>query len=189
MKWKLGLIGLSLIWLSLLGLNYADASFGEISLMGSYSKTNYGSGNFTRSRRYTGSLGINLTSITEVEVSYSNSESYYNQSSGPYQTITTQEQTLALSIVQTLVPSDWYVQPYVKAGAAQYNRKQKGTEDGIPTREVVTKSPSAVLGGGLRVFIGRHFSIKAEATSYIADFRMREAKNNVAAQVGLGWRF
>lgn len=189
MKWKFWLIGLSLIWMSLVGINYADAGIAEISLMASYSKTDYGSGNFTRSRRYTGSLGLNITSVTELELSYSYAESYYNQSSGPYQTISTNEQSLSLSIVQTLVPSSWPVQPYIKVGAAQYNRKQKGTEDGIPTREVVSKSPSGVAGAGLRIFITRHFSLKAEVTSYIADFRMSEAKNNVAAQVGIGVHF
>jgi hypothetical protein len=166
-----------------------SADVGEISVLGAYSKSNFGGGNFTRTRRYTASFALNLTSITEIEASYMYSDSFYNQSSGPVQTISTNEQSLALSLVQTLVPASWPIQPYVKAGAAQYNRRQRGTEDGVATREVSTKSPSAVVGAGLRIILFGGFSVKGEVTSIIADFRWRDAKNNVNAQVGLGWNF
>ncbi len=161
--------------------------FGELSVMGSYSKTNFGSNNFATTRRYTAALAYNLTKVTSLELSFMNTDSYVNQD--PFQTSTTNEQILALSVLQALLPASMVVQPYVKAGAAQYNRLQKGTIAGIPTREVFTKSPSGVLGGGVRIFLLKTFSLKAEVQTYLADLKLIEAKNNFSIQGGLGWHF
>ncbi|MBI2605501.1 MAG: porin family protein [Deltaproteobacteria bacterium] len=165
----------------------AQSHLGEMSLLGSYSKTTYGADSYATSKRYTASLGYNLTLLTQVEVAYTTVNRYFRQAD--VQSVTVEEQTLSASLVQTLVPPDWYFQPYVKGGAAQYNRRQNGSVNGIPTREVYTKSPSFVLGAGARVFFMRNFSFNAEFITYFPDLKWPEGKNNIAFEGGLSWHF
>lgn len=165
----------------------AHARTGSLSIMGSYSKTHYGNNTYSSSRRYTGSIAYNLTPVTEVELSYTDGHTFFNYD--PVQTTAVDEQTLSLSLIQSLVPPSWVIQPYAKAGAAQYNRRQSGTINGIPTAEVKTKSPSAILGGGVRIFLLSNFSLKAEVVYMLPNMKVSEAKNNFSAQGGVGWHF
>lgn len=160
---------------------------GQASLMGSYSKTNYGKNSFSKSIKYTAAVSINLFPTTEIQLSYTQGQNFVNND--PVQTITIQEQILSLTVNQTLVPPRWLVQPYVKVGAAQYNRRQGGTISGIPETEIYTQSPSAVAGLGMRFFIASQFSLNGELVTYVPDFVFSEAKNNLSAQGGIGWHF
>lgn len=196
MKWMSGIV-IILICLTQSARVYAgggkakahverERSWGEISLMGSYSKTDYGNHTYSTTRHYTGTIGINLTSVTEIEASYAYTDSFFNQD--PIQTSAVNEQSLGLSLVQGLFPPI-FVQPYVKAGAAQYNRKQSGTTSGIPTAPVSTKSPSGILGAGIKIFLLQSFSLKIEGVSYLPNFNISGAKNNFSIQGGISWNF
>lgn len=160
---------------------------GSVSVIGNYSKTTYGEDSYSVGKRVTASFGYNLTDVTELEISYMTATNYSKQSY--IQTMNVEEQSLSGSVVQTLVPPDWVFQPYVKGGAAQYNRKQNGTVYGIPTRESATKSPSFIAGAGAKVFFLQNFSLKFEAVMYFPDFEAKEGKNNVSAEGGLSWNF
>lgn len=166
---------------------YAAMQTGEMSLLASYSKSTYGDDNYSTTKRYTISFGYNLTAITQVEIGYTYSDSYYKNSY--YQTMNQNDQTLSASVVQFLVPQEFYFQPYVKAGAAQYNRRQNGTIYGIATPEVYTKSPSGVAGAGARMFFLGNFSFKLEAVMYFPDFKFAKGKDNFAIEGGLSFRF
>ena len=167
--------------------NASAYSLLEISFMGAYSKTKFSGNSYSRTKRYSASLGLNLTATTEIELAYMYANTYLNNN--PYQTQSTNEQTLSLSLVQTIVPPTWYLQPYLKAGAAQYNRKQEGSVQGIPSPTSQRKSPSAVAGFGVRALITRFFSIKGEAQWILPDFHVGEAKNNFSAQGGISFQF
>lgn len=161
--------------------------FGELSFMGMYTKTNFGGGAYTTTRRYTLTVAVYLTSTSEVEASYNYTDTFFNYD--PIQTISINEQTLALSLIQALVPRQWIVQPYGKVGAAQYNRMQSGTTDGRPTTPTSSKSPSMILGGGVRIFFLRNFSLKVEAVTFLPDLQFSQASNNFSVQGGVGWNF
>ncbi len=159
---------------------------GQASIMASYSKSDNGNHSYSTERRYTATLSINLTSVTEIELSFTSSKNFVNYD--PYQTTTTYSDILGLSFIQTLVPANWPLQPYAKAGIGQYNRKQEGTINGIANTPVTTKSPSAILGGGLRIFVASAFSLKIEAVAYLPNMR-GPIRNNYSAQAGVGWHF
>lgn len=163
------------------------AMMGEISVMGSYSKTNFGNNTFSTTRRYTGAAAVNLTPVTQVELSYTYTDTFFNYD--PIQTTSINEQVLSLSVVQSLVPPNWIIQPYGKGGVAQYNREQSGTVAGIPSAKTSSKSPSAVLGAGLRIYLLKNFSLKIEGVTYLPDMKFEEAKNNFSFQGGFGWSF
>jgi hypothetical protein len=184
MKWQFCYIFI-MLFAPLAHAGFGD--FGEISAMGSYSKTSYSSYSYSTTRRYTATIGINLTSVTEIEASYTFTDTFLNQD--PVQTSKTNEQILGLSIIQSLLPRSWIIQPYVKAGAAQYNRRQTGTLRGIPSTPSYSKSPSALLGGGLRIFFSRNFSLRSELITYLPDFHMSQAKDNFSIQVGFSFHF
>ncbi len=160
---------------------------GEISVLGSYSKSTFGADNYSTTKKYTFSVGYNLTPITQVEIGFTYSDNYYKNSY--IQTVTQNEQTLSATLVQFLVPPEFYFQPYVKAGAAQYNRRQNGSIYGVATPEVYTKSPSGVAGAGARMFFLTNFSFKVEGVMYFPDFKYSEGKNNYGFEGGLSFHF
>ena len=182
-KAVLGFFIFLVVWLSPL----AHAIDGELTAMGGYSRTNYSGRSYSTTKRYTGGLAVNLTSVTQIEASYTYTDTFFNYD--PIQTTQTNEQILSLSLIQAIVPSSWVIQPYVKAGGAQYNRKQSGTIDGVPTTPSNTKSPSLVLGAGVRLYLLRNFSLKVELVSYLPDFKIRGLKDNFNAQGGISWHF
>lgn len=188
MKFKIGLSAfLLLAWLAPWNSLYAYQPEGEVSAMMSYSKTDYGNNSYSTTRRYMFAAALNVTPATQVELSFTNTDTFLNYD--PVQTATVQEQVLALSAVQALVPPEFIVQPYGKAGFAQYNRKRTGTTYGVPDRDVYTKDPSVVLGGGVKIFLLRQFSLKVEAVTYLPKFKFGGATDNYSIQGGVGWHF
>lgn len=165
----------------------AYGTIGEVSFTGSFSKTDYGNNTYSTTRRLVGAAAYNLTPVTQIELSYTDTRSFFNYD--PVQTSLVTEQILAASVVQNLVPSNWVIQPYAKGGAAQYNRQQRGTTAGVPTKPVETKSPSFVAGAGARIFLYRGFSLKMEAVTYLPDFNFSQAQNNFAVTLGVGAQF
>lgn len=188
MKFKIGLAAfLLLIWLSPWSAVYAYKPEGEVSVTASFSKTDYGNNSYSTTRRYTAAAGINITPVTQIELSYMYSDTFLNYD--PIQTTSINDQVLSLSLVQSLVPPEFVFQPYAKAGVAQYNRKRTGTTYGVPDREINTKDPSAVLGGGVRIFLLRQFSLKVEAVTYLPKLKFGSADDNFSVQGGVGWHF
>ena len=148
-KWIFMLVGVSVFVFNLIFMPHAMSQEmpqrrGAMSLIGFYSKSTYGEQVYSTTRRYTAAISANLTAVTELELAFINQDYFFKQAA--IQTVKINEKTLSLSLIQTLVPVDWVFQPYVKGGAAQYNRKQNSTLYGIPTPEVYTKSPSFLLG-------------------------------------------
>ncbi|MEW6057317.1 MAG: outer membrane beta-barrel protein [Bdellovibrionota bacterium] len=187
-KWAIALLFFIALWLAPTREVHAGFELmGEVSLMISYSKTNFGENAYTTSRRYMGALSVYITPLTQIELSYTHTDTFFNYD--PVQTTDINEQALGLSVIQALVPREWVVQPYGKAGIAQYNRKQSGTVAGIPTRPTSSKSPSAILGAGVRIFLLRNFSLKVEAVTFLPDMKFGEADDNFSVQGGMGWHF
>jgi hypothetical protein len=189
MKWTKILVFFAVLAASLgpLGLREAQGGFGELSATGSYSRSNFGNNTYSTTRRWTTALSWFLTSVTALELSYTATDTFFNYD--PVQTTSINEQALGLSLVQALVPQSFVIQPYVKGGVAQYNRKQSGTISGIPTAPTESKSPSGLLGAGAKIFLLRNFSLKIEAVTFLPDLLIKEAKNNFTVSGGFGWQF
>ncbi len=159
----------------------------ELSATGSLSKSSYGGRATSKSMRYTFSMGIDILEMTQIEGFFTKSRVDYDNA--PIQTTHTEERNFGVNIVQSLFPKRWVIQPYVKAGAARYKRRQTGTymEETIePTQDA---GLSGVLGAGLRIYIFRFISLKGDYTVYLPEFHIAEAKNNYAIQLGLGVHF
>ncbi len=175
---------LALLW----QIPTAKAQTFELSLLAGFSKTSYGEGTYTKSSRFTGSLAVNITSLTQIELGYTDSRSrYVSNSATSSSTTQTWDRNLSLAIVQSLLPKSFIVQPFIKGGAAQLYRIQKLTYDGVAQPESVLKQPSGVLGAGLRIFLHRNISLKCELTTYLPNFHISAAKDNYDWEAGLSF--
>lgn len=161
----------------------------ELSATGSISRSQYGGGSYSKSHRYTGAAALYVTGTTEVEVAYTESRSLYNSEPSPKTITKTRERMLSLSLVQSLTPRSWFLQPYVKAGAAQLNRTQNITYNGQELPETTLKQPSGVLGAGIRLNLLSFFAIKLEYTGYLPNFQIRGAKENYEWDAGISFTF
>ncbi len=155
----------------------------SFSVMGMSTRSDYGDGSYSRSQRFTAAIGINLTSVTEIELTYSTgSTTLLNE---PIQTSQTRERTYGASLIQTLVPASWRIQPYVRLGVAQYQREQESTYYGVALGRSTVNDPSAMVGAGLRLFITSGLSLRVEATGYMPRMDVNAARKNYAVQAGV----
>jgi LytS/YehU family sensor histidine kinase len=75
-------------------------------------------------------------------------------------------------------------QPFVKAGFGQLIREASGTYSGTVSTPVTLGSLTGILGGGLRIFLGRQISLKSEVTSYLQDGSISTWANNFIIHFG-----
>ena len=162
---------------------------GEFSAMGGFSRADYGGGTYSKSRRFTISAAYYLTLTTQIEAAYSDSRTFYNSSGSPNSTTDTWDRNLSLSINQALLPPDSLLQPFVKAGAAQVNRIQSITYEGVQQPDSVLKQPSGVLGAGVRIYLTGFLALRFEMTSYLPNFHISAAKENYDWEAGLSYQF
>lgn len=180
-------VGVFALLFSVLSSSAAFGQVFELSLLAGFSKTSYGGGTYSKSSRYTGSAAFYITSLTQIELSYTDSRSKYVSAATPNSTTQTWDRTLSLAIVQALLPKSFLLQPFVKGGAAQLYRIQKVTYDGVDQPDSVLKQPSGVLGAGVRFFFHTNISLKFELTTYLPNFRIMAAKDNYDWDAGLSF--
>ena len=161
----------------------------EVSLMGSFSRSDYGNGSYSKNRRYSGSISYYLTTTTEIEASYNDARSFYNYEPSPHQTTDTWDRSLSLSVIQSLVPGNAILQPYLKGGGAQINRVESSTYNGVHQPDSTLKQPSAVLGAGVRISILHPLSIKFELTTFMPNFHISALKDNYDWEAGISFSF
>jgi hypothetical protein len=157
--------------------------------MGSISRSSFGNGSYSKSQRFTATSALYITSTTEIEISYTDARSIYNSEPTPKSTTKTTDKILGASINQSLSPRTWFLQPYVKVGAAQLNRRQQVTYDGSELPETILKQPSGLLGAGVRLHLTSFMAIRVELTAYMPDFKTSSAKENYEWDAGLSFQF
>lgn len=162
---------------------------GEIGALVNFSRADYGNGTYSKTRRFTGSFAYYLTQSMQIELSYSDGRTFYNSNGSPRSTTDTWDRNLSLAINQALLSGDSVIQPYVKAGAAQLNRIQSITIEGVQQADSVLKQPSGVLGTGIRIFLSSSLSLRAELTTFLPDFHISAAKENYDWEAGLSFHF
>ena len=157
----------------------------EISALGSLARSDYGNGSYMKSQRVTASVGLFITSTTELEVSYTDARSHYNSEPAPKTVTKTWDRIASRSLSQALLPRTAFFQPYIKGGAAQLNRRQQVTYNGAEQPETTLKQPSGLVGAGFRLNMLSFLSLKLELTAYMPNFNVREAKKNYDWQAGI----
>ena len=165
----------------------ASAGTFELSAGGSFSQSDYGNGSFAWNRRIGGSVGYYFLSITEVELSFQ--DTLDRTKIVGYQDTTVHDMMFGLSIVQSLVPKSFPVQPYVKVGGGQLIREAQGSYAGGAAPPANFGTITVILGAGLKIYITRNFAIKGEATTYIAGAVLSTWKDNFGITGGISFFF
>ena len=161
----------------------------EISAMGNISRSDYGNGSYSKSQRFTASVGLFITATTELEVNYSDSRSLYKSEPAPKTTTRSWDRSAGVTLSQSLLPRRFFFSPYIKAGAAQLNRRQQVTYNGTEQPETVLKQPSGVAGAGFRLNVASFMSLKLELNTFMPNFNVREAKKNYDWEAGISFIF
>lgn len=162
---------------------------GEISGMMNVSRSDYGNGNYGKSRKITGSLAYYLTTTTQIELSYSDSRTTYYSSASPRETTDTWDRSLSLTLNQSLLPPTFIIQPYIKGGAAQLYRIQSINYEGVQQPDSILKQPSGVAGAGLKLYLSRNLAIRFELETFMPDFHLAGAKENYNWEAGISIRY
>ncbi len=159
----------------------------ELSAGASFSQSDYGNGSFAWNRRIGGSFGYFFLSITEIELSFQ--DAMERTKIIGYQDTTVHDMMFGLSIVQSLVPKSFPIQPYLKLGGGQLIREAQGTYAGGAAPPAAFGTITVILGAGLKIYITQNFAIKGEATTYIAGAVLSTWKDNFGITGGVSFFF
>jgi hypothetical protein len=172
-------------WMIALTLSLSKSVFAgmiEISGTFSYSTGTYGSTGSQWKRSWGLSAGYYFSELTEIELS---AEDIVDHTMIQHIEDTTfHDQIYSVEFVQSLLPKSARFQPFLKAGAGQLLREATGSYRGVVAPGVFMGSLTGILGGGLRLFIHRQFSLKGEATSYLKDGIISTWQDNFTVHFG-----
>ncbi len=187
MKLKETLMFLAVVTGVLLAPTRAHAGVWEIAVTGGFNRSNYTKNNYSWTRRYGVSLGYYFTETSQIELAFQDvlTRTFIES----YEDTTFHDNIYSASWVQSLMPKDYAIQPFIKAGAGQVYRTITGTygSQTIPRTEV--SSLTGILGFGLKVPIGQRLGIKGEATSYLVGGSLGTWKDNYALSAGVSLYF
>jgi hypothetical protein len=167
----------------------AKAGYFELSGGFYYDRNNYGDDDYSWDRKWGLSFGYHLSERSEIEVSFQ--DVVERTSIVNFEDTTFHDQILSVDWVQALTGKDFPVQPYVKAGIGQLDRKASGTygvdgSSGAPPAELDQVTP--IAGAGIRIYITRNFGLRGEATTYLTS-GISSWNQNISATAGLSFYF
>ena len=159
----------------------------EVSLGGSFTNSDYGDGNYEWTRRWGASVGYYFTELTELEFAFQ--DVLDRTVIQGYEDTTFHDQITSLDLVQYLAGKNYAIQPYVKIGAGQLNRKGSGTYFGVIAPPSILDELTVVAGVGLKLHVVRGFSVRAEGTTYLVGGALNTWQNNFNVQLGISLIF
>lgn len=186
------------LFLCLLTPGMAAAATVEISAMLALTKSEFSDGYKSESRRYTGSIDFKFTAVSAFELEYTDSttKTSFTTTLGGLllrptrQEVTYKDQIYSFNWVQNLVSSKWIIQPYFVIGGGRMVRKVTISLPEVPYSQNTTQNVTQGTGGvGLRIFLTKAMAIKAEARTYVPDFKFDKWKETQMMSVGLSWMF
>ncbi len=165
----------------------ALAGLVELSGSFSYSSTSYGVNGFQWKRSWEASAGYYFSDLTEIQLS---AEDIMDRTMlQNLEDTSFHDQIYSVQIVQSLLPKSMGFQPYIKAGVGQFVREGTGTYAGGVAPPPLLGSLTGIVGGGLRIFIHRQFSLKSEAISYLRNGALATWQDNFAVRFGFSYYF
>jgi hypothetical protein len=154
----------------------------ETSFGFSFNRTQYEGGSFNWTRRWGASIGYSFNDTSELEASF---QDVYNRNKFiGFEDATYHDQIYSANWVQSLLGPGYSLQPYIKGGIGQLNRRAMVSNSSGITKSSSIGQLTGVLGAGFKYHFTRTFAIRVEATSYLTGGRISTFKDNVAVQVG-----
>jgi len=136
----------------------ADAGVFELSGSFSFAKNRIDANNRSKRVSYRGAFGFHFTQVSGVELSYSMITTQYESSLNAG--ITVKDRIYSFRWVQSLVPRNTPVQPYIKVGVGQLNRNASGLISGKTDAVILD------LAVGIRIFVSQQIAFNLEVNSY-----------------------
>lgn len=171
--------------LSLLSFFPFDLAYAGIFELGagfSLTRSNYGDGAYTSSRRYSFSLGYYFTADSELEFSFQ--DSVQKTVVPGVQDVTFHDQVYSLDLNYYFLDEAAMFRPFIKGGVGQLNRDATGTYSGGYSPPGRTDQLSAVLGAGVKAKLSQRLGLKAEVNTYLVGAAISTWKDNLALIIG-----
>jgi len=178
-------LALSVLFLILPDL--AKAGLFEMGTGYSYRQSSYNGGAYTRMKAWNASFGYFFTQDSEVEFVYQDSTT--NEFVPNVQNIQYRDRVYSLNLVYHFFQEGSAVRPYVRAGVGQLNRDATGTYSGGFSPAGRLDQVTVIGGLGFKAKIAGQFSVKAEATSYLAGGNISTWQDNFALSIGGSFYF
>jgi hypothetical protein len=159
----------------------------ELSIGGSFSRTNYSDVDYTWNRRWGVSAGYYFTERSGIELAF---QDIVDRSRiAGYEDTTFHDMVYSANWNQAFTGRKFPVQPYVKIGIGQLNRDASGTYANGAAPPITQDQLTGVLGAGVKIFLTQSFGIRAEATTYLAGGNLGKWKDNFGLTFGTSFYF
>lgn len=181
------MFAVSALTILVLAPSRASAGYFELSLGGSYSRSQYSEDSYSWSRRWSASVGYYFTETSGLEVSFT--ESFERTNLVNWQDTSTQDRVYSLNWIQSFMARHFPVQPYLKAGVGQLNREASGSYAfGVSPPEILD-SITAVFAVGLKIKITQNFAFRVEGSTLLSGGRIYTWQDNLSGNFGLSYYF
>ena len=182
---------ITVIILGLIGVAFATSSAlaGVFELGGAfgYQKSTYNAGSYNWVRTWSADLGYYFTEDSEVQFLYQDSVTKTFDPS--VEDITYRDRVYSLNMLYYLFDDKAQMRPSIRMGLGQLNRDVTGSyvSGAVPPGRM--DQVTVILGAGFKAKITGSFSLKAEATTYMAGGNISTWKDNVILNVGGSFYF
>jgi len=166
-------------------LGFDDSIAGVIELGGgfSYSHTTYGDSSYSWTRRF--SLRVGYHFWTESEIAFDVQDVFNRAQIADVQDTIFHDQIYSVQWIQSFVPRDFFVQPFVKFGVGQLNRQASGSYSGGSAPPASYETITPVLGAGIKFRVVDAFSIRFEGSTYLMNGSIATASDNFSFNSGV----
>ncbi len=161
----------------------ALAGYWEFSTGFNYNRSKYSEGSYSWTRRLGGSVGYNFNDSSTLEFAYQ--KSFERNHYEGFEDSFYRDEVYSVNVVWNLLGRQSMVQPYLKVGVGQLNRKASINNTTGQTQTQELNQLTGVGGAGLKIFVTKEFAIRMEGTSYLAGAKLNTWKNNFGATFGI----
>jgi hypothetical protein len=165
------------------GIFFTPALAGMFESGGSlgYQRSNYGGGSFTWTRRYSATFGYYFTQDSQVEFMYQDSTT--RTFVKDVQDVQFRDRVYSINLVHQFFRNE-RISPFIRAGIGQLNRDASGTYQGGFSPPPRVDSVTGILGAGIKIRVTQGFSLKVDATTFLAGGAIGTWNDNFAVSFG-----
>lgn len=164
-----------------------SAGYWEISTGLNYNRSTYSGGSYSWTRRLGGSVGYNFSDSSSIELAYQKSRDR-NHYEG-FEDSVYDDTVKSVNMTWNLLGKQAIVQPYLKAGIGQLNRRAQVTLSTTQSQNQSLDQVTGVIGGGIRLYLTKQFAIRFEATSYLSGAKIKTWRDNFGSTLGGSFYF
>lgn len=165
----------------------ASAGVIEMSFGFSFNQSTYSEESYSWTRRWGANFGYQIMELTQLELGFQKVTDRTHLKN--WEDTTMNDEIYSLNWVQNFTGKNAGIQPFVKAGVGQLNRRATGSYAFGSSPPAEVDSVIGILGFGTKIYLTKNLGLRGEVTSNLAGGSIRAWKDNIGVTLGFSFFF